>query len=65
MDNNRTAVDFDGMISATDTVQLQARGQPRERGINSEVDPGYLAQFSTFVANSAKRNSWRTRIWVL
>jgi iron complex outermembrane receptor protein len=53
MDNNRTAVDFDGMISATDTVQLRFEASHVNVG-QFEVDPGYLAQFSTFVANSAR-----------
>ena len=53
MDNNRTAVDFDGVISATDTVQLRFEASHVNVG-QFEVDPGYLAQYSTFVANSAR-----------
>ena len=52
-DNNRTAVDFDGVVSATDTVQLRFEASHVNVG-QFEVDPGYLAQFSTFVANSAR-----------
>lgn len=52
-DNNRTALDFDGVISATDTVQLRFEASHVNAG-QFEVNPGYLVDFSTFVANSAR-----------
>jgi outer membrane receptor for ferrienterochelin and colicins len=53
LDNDRTAFDFDGVIRATDTVQLRFEASHVNAG-QFEVNPGDAAQFSTFVANSAR-----------
>lgn len=52
-DNTRDAVDLDGVIRATDTVQLRFEAS-HVNTAQFEVDPGYLVDFSTFVANSAR-----------
>jgi iron complex outermembrane receptor protein len=52
-DNNRDAVNLDGVIRATDTVQLRFEASHVNVG-QFEVDPGYLVDFSTFVANSVR-----------
>ncbi|HTB90978.1 MAG TPA: TonB-dependent receptor [Steroidobacteraceae bacterium] len=52
-DNTRTAVDLDGVIRATDTVQLRFEASHVNAG-QFEVNPGYLVDFSTFVANSVR-----------
>src|SRR6204780_770511 len=52
-DNNREAVNLDAVIRATDTVQLRFEASHVNAG-QFEVDPGYLVDFSTFVANSIR-----------
>ena len=52
-DNTRTAVDLDGVIRATDTAQLRFEASHVNAG-QFEVNPGYLVDFSTFVANSVR-----------
>lgn len=53
LDNYRDAVDFDGVIRAADLVQLRFEASHVNTG-QFEVDPGYLVDFSTFVANSVR-----------
>jgi outer membrane receptor for ferrienterochelin and colicins len=53
LDNYRNAVDFDGVVRATDSVQLRFEAGHVNTG-QFEVDPGYLVDFSTFVANSVR-----------
>jgi outer membrane receptor for ferrienterochelin and colicins len=52
-DNSRDAVNFDGVIRATDTVQLRFEAS-HVNAAQFEVDPGYLVDFSTYVANSVR-----------
>src|ERR1700733_4700614 len=53
LDNYRDAVDFDGVIRAADSVQFRFEAS-HVNTRQSEVDPGYLVDFSTFVANSVR-----------
>jgi|HubBroStandDraft_1064217.scaffolds.fasta_scaffold00050_15 outer membrane receptor for ferrienterochelin and colicins len=53
LDNYREAVDLDGVIRATDAVQLRFDASHVNTG-QFEVDPGYLVDFSTYVANSVR-----------
>jgi outer membrane receptor for ferrienterochelin and colicins len=53
LDNDRTAFDFDGVIRATDTVQLRFEASHVNAG-QFEVNPGDVVDFATFVANSAR-----------
>jgi outer membrane receptor for ferrienterochelin and colicins len=53
LNNNRTAIDFDGVIRATDTAQLRIEASHVNAG-QFEVDPGNSAEFSTFTANSVR-----------
>jgi outer membrane receptor for ferrienterochelin and colicins len=52
-DNNRQAVNLDGVIRATDTVQLRFEASHVNVG-QFEVNPGDSVDFSTFVANSVR-----------
>ena len=52
-DNDRVAFDFDGVIRATDTVQLRFEASHVNAG-QFEVNPGSAIDFSTFIANSAR-----------
>lgn len=53
LDNPRAAFDFDGVIRATDTVQLRVEASHVNAG-ELEVNPGDVLDFSSFVVNSAR-----------
>jgi outer membrane receptor for ferrienterochelin and colicins len=53
LDNDRTAFDFDGVVRATDTVQVRVEASHVNAG-QFEVNPADLVDFSTFIANSAR-----------
>jgi outer membrane receptor for ferrienterochelin and colicins len=53
LDNNRAAFDFDGVLRVTDTVQLRIEASHVNAG-QFEVNPAYSADFSAFIANSAR-----------
>src|SRR6202453_1969220 len=52
-DNTRKAVDLDAVIRATDSVQLRFEAS-HVNAAQFEVDPGYLVDFPSFVANSVR-----------
>jgi outer membrane receptor for ferrienterochelin and colicins len=53
LNNDRAAFDFDGVIRATDTVQLRFEASHVNAG-QFEVNPGDVVDFATFIANSAR-----------
>jgi outer membrane receptor for ferrienterochelin and colicins len=53
LDNNRTAIDLDGVVRAGDSVQLRFEASHVNAG-QFEVDPANLVDFSTFIANSVR-----------
>jgi outer membrane receptor for ferrienterochelin and colicins len=53
LDNHRTAIDLDGVIRATDSLQLRIEASHVSAG-QFEVDPANLVDFSTFFANSVR-----------
>jgi outer membrane receptor for ferrienterochelin and colicins len=53
LDNNRAAIDFDGVIRAGDSAQLRIEASHVNVG-QFEVNPGNLVDFSTFIANSVR-----------
>jgi outer membrane receptor for ferrienterochelin and colicins len=53
LDNHRAAIDFDGVIRATDTLQLRLEASHVNAG-QFEVNPGSVTDFSTFIANSER-----------
>src|SRR3984885_580412 len=52
-DNIRTAVDLDGVIRVNESVQLRLEAS-HVKTAQFEVDPGYLVDFSNFVAESVR-----------
>jgi outer membrane receptor for ferrienterochelin and colicins len=52
-DNNREAVDLDGVIRVSDVAQLRLEAS-HVKAAQFEVDPGYVVDFTRFIADSIR-----------